>query len=407
MSLSRDEATQCDTREASARSTLYLRVACTRIRTLRLTLPTIRLGHAASAWLYAPSSKEVIASMASGESVPSALLRCARILRITVPLALLVVFPAAANEKSRNGPQSPDRNGEPDVDFAERCAAPGVVYCNGFDSAEDLAGGTVGLNCNDANKASLSSGHKASGDSSLMFEFTAGVSCSNIAGNWQYTHPDGFGAGDDLYVQYRFRASPEYFSNNEDFWQSTVKQMNIHGVGSSCQNTETTHILYQRSMQFYHTCAGIGLVADLYNGRFLPRCDQGACLVNQGSKLRKGPNAGYNCDSGYPRAGKGNGVGCFWPSPNKWYTIYIHYDLNSQGGNDNGYYAWESHDGGPYLQYLNIDGDGPWAEGGSTKYQNFWLETYMTELREPARSTAYLWYDEFIISRQPIRAPKH
>jgi hypothetical protein len=352
--------------------------------------------------------------MVSGDSVPDTRMPHAKLPCILAQFIFLLALPAAdAHLTGQGGPSQPaDSSGDPgvsdaDVDFAARCAAPGVVHCNGFDSADDLAKGKIGLNCSSADKSSLSTAQRASGNSALMFELSAGVSCSNIAGNWQYTYAPGFGAGDDLYVQYRFRASPEYFSNNENFWQSTVKQINIHGSSSSCQNTETTHILYQRSMQFYHTCAGTGLVADLDDGRYLPKCNHGACLVNQGSTLRKGANIGYNCDYAYSRAGKGNGVGCFWPVANKWYTIYIHYDLNTHGGNDNGYYAWESHDGGPYLQYLNIDGDGPWAAGGSTRYEEFWLETYMSEIKEAAPSTAYLWYDELIVSKQPIKVPTY
>lgn len=330
-----------------------------------------------------------------------------------LPSALAV---AQAGNTFQNAPELPEAaiaekssgasSGNAEADFAARCSAPGVVYCNGFDSPEELAEGISGDNCSKARKSSLSAAQKASGNSSLMFEFAQGVSCSNIGGNWQYTHPTGFGEGDDLYVQYRFRASPEYFSNNAMYWQSTVKQINIHGSGSSCQNTEITGILSQRTMQFYHTCAGIGLIADLYDGSFLSKCTRGECLINQGSTLRKSANAGYNCDYGYQGAGKGNGDGCFWPVAEKWYTIYIHYDLNTHGGNDNGYYAWESHEGGPYRQYMNIDGDGPWVAGGSSTYQEFWLETYMSEIKEAAPSTAYLWYDELIISTQPIAAPR-
>lgn len=293
----------------------------------------------------------------------------------------------------------------PDADFAARCAAPGVILCNGLDNAADLALGQLNSAADGTIQGSIDTTNYASGGGSLKFTLRSGYGAQNIGGSWEVTLPQNFQAGDTLYVQYRWRGSPEYFTNNHNYWNSSVKQINIHGPSSTCQPAEFTTIMQYGYPSMYTDC-GIGWFTNVTTNALLSACT-GDCLLEQGATTVASPNgSGYNCHYQNQVAGGGTGSGCFLPPNDTWITHYEIITLGTQGTGTSSVAAFEAHNGKPYLQWQRVNGV-TWFGGGDSYFNKLRFETYMTEIKQAAPTTAYVWYDELIVSTQPIAVPNN
>jgi hypothetical protein len=296
-----------------------------------------------------------------------------------------------------------------DQDFAARCAALGVVLCKGFDSASDIAAniqpagdGTI--------QGSLDTANKTSGAGSLRFTLRAGVRDANIGGAYSTPMGHTFNVGDTIYVQWRQRVTPEFLSNNTNYWRSSVKSALIHGPSSTCQGAEYATVLYGdgNKPEMYTNCGdGFDTFASdntLCNGK----CGGSDLLVEQGSSLTPSPNGdGYNCHYNNQFAGKGDGTGCFFMPANTWVTFYEKIQIGAFGGSTSAVDAWVSVNGGPYKQFQRAAGI-TFNNNGDNFFSMIRLETYMTELERTGQAapvTTYIWYDELIVSTQPIAIP--
>ncbi len=287
-------------------------------------------------------------------------------------------------------------------DFQARCSASGVVLCNGFDSASAVSAGiqTAG---DGSTQGMFSTDEKTSGAGSLRFTFRSGIGYANIGGAWSGNTSSPFSSGDTIYIQYRWKATPSYFSNNNNYWRSSIKHVNMHGSSSTCQGSEFTTILSGGRLSMYTNC-GDGWFTDVNTNERLSRCTAD-CLIQQGANLVPSPNgSGYNCHYQNQFAGIGDGDGCFEPVADKWYTIYQKIQLGRWGGSDTTVEAWESHDGSPLLQFHRVNGV-TWNNNRDDFFNRVRLETYMTEISRGAPTPAYIWYDELIVSKQPIAPP--
>jgi hypothetical protein len=290
-----------------------------------------------------------------------------------------------------------------DSDFAARCGAAGVVLCTGLNSATDLQAGEIGPAGDGTQQGFIDTTQGASGAGSLKFTLRAGVSDRNVGGYWEASLPQNFKSGDTIYVQYRWRASPEYFTNNANYWQSSVKQINIHGPSSTCQGAEFTTVMQDGYPSMYTDC-GIGWHTDVNTNALLSSCPDD-CLLEQGSSTVAAPSgSGYNCHYQNQVAGSGNGSGCFVPPSNTWITHYEVIKLGTVGSNTSSVNAYEAHNGSAYKQWQRVNGV-TFVSGGDSYFSKLRFETYMTEIARSAPSTAYIWYDELIVSTQPIAVP--
>ena len=290
-----------------------------------------------------------------------------------------------------------------DEDFAARCAAPGVVLCKGLDTESDLQTGEIGNASDGTRQSSVDTSQKASGGGSMKFTLRAGNSSQNIGGYWSTDLGRKFVSGDTIYVQYRWRATPAYFSNNRSYWRSSVKQINIHGPSSTCQGSEFTTILESDRISMYTNC-GDGWFTDVNTNARLSSCT-GACLIQQGSSTVASPNgSGYNCNYQNQFAGDGTGSGCYEPAADTWYTHYEVIKLGTWGGSNSSVAAYETHGGSGYKQFHRVDGV-RWNNNRDDNFTRLRFETYMTEIAAAAPTAAHIWYDELIVSTQPIAAP--
>jgi hypothetical protein len=316
-------------------------------------------------------------------------------MKAKIPSLLLVAVAAVASY--------PAHAATPEEDFAARCAAPGVTLCAGLDTDAELLAEEMGRAADGTRQGFIDTTNKTSGGGSLKFTMRSGVGDKNIGGYWETGLGHSFVSGQTIHVQYRWKASSTYFSNNASYWRSSIKQINIHGPTSTCQGSEFTTIIGGKRLEMYTNC-GDGWHTSVTTNALLSSCS-GDCLIQQGSSLTPSPNGfGYNCHYQNQFAGKGDGDGCFWPVADKWYTIYEKIKLGTWGGSDTVVESWESHDGQPFKQFHRVNGVS-WNDNRDNNFSNLRFETYMTEIAGPAPANAYVWYDELIVSTQPIALP--
>jgi len=311
------------------------------------------------------------------------------LMRYLLIVALLMCGPARAT---------------PESDFAARCAAAGVVLCEGFETSAAIndylqtAGDATTQGVRDTTT-------RSSGNSSLRFTLRSGVSDQNIGGAWAKAIGHTFNVGDTMYIQYRIRMSPAYFSNNTNYWHSTIKHINVHGSSSTCQGAEYTTVYNQGGrVDMYNNC-GDGFATQI-GANVQGPCGGGDCLIQQGANHTASPSgSGYNCRYQNQVQGIGDGDGCFWTTTGyKWYTIYEKIFIGTFGGSTSTVDAYVAVNGGAYKQFHRVTG-----VFFNNNIDNFFdqvrMETYMTEIAGSAPTTAYVWYDELIMSTQPIAAP--
>jgi hypothetical protein len=310
------------------------------------------------------------------------------------------------------------------LDFSTRCAQAGVIKCVGFDDAADFSTGSGGTNgaysfnsgimpasgTADYTRAARDTSVKASGSSSLKFTIPSN-SGSDTSGsyftNFSKDLSVQFDGGQEFFVQWRQRFSPEFISTKY-LGGGGFKQI-IVGTGdqpgttfSSCSSLELPIFNYGQNgfPVMYNSCSGASSHGpyDLFeepfgaydfkfqNGRPSP-----GCLYSQKSSSYFSPT--------------GN---CFGYVANEWMTFQMQVTLGPRVGDAfQGSYVtlWGAREGkasellikwGPY----NLTAGLPSA---NERYGKVWLLPYNTgKDSSQAHPTAYTWYDELIISTKKI-----
>ena len=284
--------------------------------------------------------------------------------------------------------QAQTSNTTADADFAARCSAAGVVRCIGYDSTSDFgnviagSGGAV---------PTIDTSIKTSGAGSVKFTIN-GNTGANAAGVIYDTLGGNFAQHSHFYVQFRQRIDQTmldlgtYLGDNY-FW----KQIIIHGY-SSCGNAELTTVdAYYRGYPYmYSQCGGDGFFDDIGGGDY---------LIQQGD---------YQC---HYQSSKNGPNSCGSYQPNEWITYYYDINIGTWGQPDSYIKAYMAYNGEGYKQFIDQPNHILYAENDSVHnpnggYLNFTIGPYIT--RKDAgisHPTAYTWYDELIVSTQPIAAP--
>ena len=94
-----------------------------------------------------------------------------------------------------------------------------------------------------------------------------------------------------------------------------------------------------------------------------------------------------------------------YPS-NQWTTFYYKVSIGHWGKPDSVIHAWVGVDGKPLRQWIKMQDFILKNDHPGRDYDCLTLLTYMTN-KDPKldHPTAYAWYDELIVSTQPIAAP--
>jgi hypothetical protein len=302
-----------------------------------------------------------------------------------------------------------------DADFQARCGASGVILCQGFDDPAVFAHPrwpASGLypEYNTTNYGgSQDTAVFASGGGSLKFTIPS-FGGSDSAGSWRQLFTpnlsDGpsnavmFKENSTFYVQFQQRFSPEFLTNN---WPGTYgtpgitwwKQEIISNDNSTCGSVELTTVnAYQKGYPtMYSHCGDDGFQVPIPNFDYLN--EQGASPTD----------LSYNC---HYHANQNVPGSCFMYPANTWVTFYYKVSIGTWGQPNSTIQAWVSVGGQPYVEWVNIQNhtlnEDP-TKGAD--YDMITLTPYMSYRISSisAGPTAYTWYDELIVSTQPIAVP--
>jgi hypothetical protein len=341
----------------------------------------------------APSGGQLLSSRSAEASIPRMRLRNSAWRSAITVLLGLAAFGGSAHAQTA------------DADFAARCAAPGVVSCFGFDNTttDVVRGINVYPTGNGVYRADLDTSTKASGGGSLRFDLPPPPNQgANISGSWSPAGGWGakFSENSTFYVQYRMRLSP-YLVQNGNFGNAIWK----------------TSIFHYNSQ----TCASISLVTSDYYGKPLAQLDTdcGArwmwttldgTTATMNPPLLMQQTADLECAYGSDYASK-----CVNYTANNWMTLYYKVQVGTWDQPNSSVDAWLGQEGGPLKQFVKVRNfklacnatDCTQSPAKDAGYNNVTLTPYMTELapNDGPSSTAYMWFDEFIVSTQPIAAP--
>ncbi len=282
------------------------------------------------------------------------------------------------------------------ADFSTRCRAPGVIRCFGFDSQAEvepyLYAGFDGKI-----RPEIDKDVKASGTGSLRFTVPS-HSPADSSGSFQFNFADDlsvqFGEGQEFFVQWRQRFSPEFL---DTFYEGGLgwKQIVI-GEGDrpgffapGCTQLEivVSNTGQRGYPQMYHSCGGKdGQYETLAMDRYVPY------VANEWMTFQVHVKIGtwYQNDFDY----KGDSTIQFWVT-REGKSPKLVVDLSPQPATFFG---------------LEI----PWTGNGydlantnpEAKYGKILVTPYHTGKSESqAHPTGYVWYDELIVSTQRIAEP--
>jgi hypothetical protein len=284
------------------------------------------------------------------------------------------------------------------ADFQTRCHAPGVIKCVGFDSAADV---TPNVNIfpdgAGAFRYSLDKEIRASGQSSLRLLVPATAS-QNTSGRYDDSLGGSFGPpgsaaanGTTFHVQFRERMDSAFVRLNTD--GEGWKQFGVHGGKTTCQAVGIVfqNIFWRGFPQGFTNCGSQGLSVGPPGKEFFEQGD-------------------YNCRYGNP-----NPKDCALYKANQWMTYTFRFTINKWdppgtpvGSGSNTIQAWIAYEGGAMRQFMDLNKfplnyqDSPRDSYTSVTLFNY--DSRRTMLHTYAEANC--WYDELIVSTNPIFGPE-
>jgi chitodextrinase len=309
-----------------------------------------------------------------------------------------------------------------DQNFQQRCAAPGVLNCQGFDTI------TTATQCSDANLTDgfCGQGNQAnnnldtsvylSGGGSQRWTWPTNDNTDNCCQDYHAYFGQGsknvsFGQNSDFYVQYAFRADAAWTTVGWETDGSYPKLFIAHSSSvGSCSQLSLVAVNFRtyNVPQMYTNCSGNVLDTCSDGTTFTSGCSASDIYSQQGWVVSE-PFTGYQC-------AYGNGVPQHWIGPNclnlaanTWYTMYFHVHVGTWGAANSVVEAWIAPYGQQLKKWINTS-EVVITSDGSAGYNEIDLTQYMTshstsEGGSGVNPTVNVWFDELIISSQPIPAP--
>ena len=279
----------------------------------------------------------------------------------------------------------------PEASFAARCAAAGVLVCEGWDNPAAFTPAVwpnSGSYPGDSGKFPImDTAVKASGSSSMRLDVLS-RSSSNGPGDWRQLFGQNFGQNSTFYIQFRQRFSTEMIGINwHQQMDTSWKQNIIYNMGAS-------------------SCADFSLVTAQNYDNKLPimytECGNRGLWTNNGIPPYLLQQGDYNC----PYGGEDDPINCLHYVANDWMTFYYRVSVGTWGSANSTIEAWGARVGQPLKKWVNMQNFRITNSGNALPYNVISLNAYMTAKNTAvAHATASTWFDELIISTQPIAAP--
>ncbi len=355
----------------------------------------------------------------------------------------VLAFDAAGNQSSPTPAITVEvqGGGSTGSDFAARCNDVNVIRCFSFDSQAETdphvwapwRNRTTGVKLGVVDTAV-----KASGAGSLRFDIPSNVG-SDTSGSFNINFSEDlsvqFGEGEDFYIQWRQRFSPEFIDTlylmdpasagafAGGWKQAIVGQGDRPGlpeVGSCTPMELVVQNSDQRGFaQMYHSC---GSKDGQYQGL-------GKQVTSTDWALQFGDVEGClwslkwsNTDQPWNKRFTEPYGPCMGYRPNEWMTFQMHVHIGTWYLNDQNYHQdstvelWAAFEGQPSVKIIDrtgydlvncAAGDTACQNDPSIKYGKIWLLPYHSNKGvEQVHPPAATWYDDLIISRAKIADPQ-
>jgi hypothetical protein len=285
--------------------------------------------------------------------------------------------------------------------FEQRCAGSGVLVCEGFDDPNRLkavAWPNSGAypSSGDHLNVFYDARTKASGAGAIRFFIPANMT-DDASGSWLQHFGKAFGAGSSFYVQYRFRMDKAMATTDwEDVKNggSSPKIAIFHNAQATCASEEITvnNRYASGKPTMYTDCGARGFYV-------LPGTTQYAA-----DPPLQYQNGWYNCE--YPDVSRPPG-GCFKMPADQWLTFYVRVSIGDWEQPNSKVVGYVGLAGEPLHAFVDVE-NMILHQDGDNEYDTLTLLNYMTGFgqQQPARNPeANTWYDELIVSSEPIPAP--
>lgn len=260
----------------------------------------------------------------------------------------------------------------PEEDFKARCDAPGVVKCLGFDNATGIT--LMGA-------AKIDNTMKSSGAGSMRVEIAP--SAGDSPGNIVTKLGANFGEGSTLHMQWRQRFSPEMVATN--LGGEGFKQFVIYD-GTPCGPNMEVAMLNQNYAGFpifYSACGNSYFRKSLGGSNY-------ALMWNQDGNI---------CTNQDPS-------GCLRYKPDQWMTFSYEQRIGKWGQPNSVVKVWMAEEGKPLKQFIDLADYTFKSDNANSAYRDLWVGPFsLGRKANQSFPTANTWFDEFIISTQPIAAP--
>jgi hypothetical protein len=282
------------------------------------------------------------------------------------------------------------------ADFEARCNAPGVIRCLGFDSESETDKYIFPPWGERQKRARIVSDVKVSGAGSLRFDVPSN-SANDSSGSFQLNFADDlsvqFGEGDEFFVQWRQRFSPDflatYYRGGHGWKQIVIGEGDRSGFSApGCTQLELVvqNVNQDGFPQMYHSCGG-------KDGRFEPLGGGGRYVANEWMTFMVRVKIGtwYKNDGNY----RGDSTVQLWVARE---GQSARLKVNWSPGHDT-------------LFGVKIPGMGSGYDlannNPAAKYGKLILTPYHTG-KDPTQRhpIGYVWYDELLIATSRIPDPQ-
>ena len=297
--------------------------------------------------------------------------------------------------------------------FQSRCTQTGVIVCQGFDSASVFTAATYQntgfyyeTDCPTWPTPCVlqDTSVSFSGGSSARWDIY-GNTGENAEGNWFQQFPQTFGPNSTFYVQYAFRADPNWVSID---WTQT---------GTPGDNTAPKLSIFHNHVS---TCAQEEITFHDHNSWTTPTgySDCGAYHFSTAlDGVTYTESTPYLLQQGFTAPAPFTGEDCQWTSttpsgtcfriqPSTWYTFYFKIHVGGWGQANSSIEAWFAPQGQGMKKFINVTGFTLNQDSGVNGFDALTLTQFMTgKQASVAHATAHVWYDELIVSTNPIPPP--
>ncbi|MEM6994692.1 MAG: hypothetical protein AAF721_29530 [Myxococcota bacterium] len=292
------------------------------------------------------------------------------------------------------------------ADFEQRCAAPGVLVCQGFDSPvrdDGFEGLWAGEGA--AVPPRIDETVAASGASSLRLTVAGRTEADGAGGffsNFSEDQSVAIGEGEEVYVQWRQRFSPAMLDTpfSGHGWKQLVvgpgdRDGELHGWCRQLSVTVTNP--WQRNRpELLHSCgAGKDGSEELYN-------------VQGDTDIDLQPGGDAPC-----WLNGGDEPGCVGYVPDTWMTFQLRVAIGTWYRNDLNYAMdsevdlWVTLPGQTRRHVVGVHDRDLANEDPTMGYGKVWLLPYNPRKdADVDHATAEVWYDELVVSRLPIADPQ-